>query len=333
MLLAIFTLFAGQNLTFASGVDTNSAPRLIVVLGAGGEEEFQTQFENWTRSWEVIGKEAGANLTLLGLEEAGTTNTNTLSRLDETLRGEPAEASTELWLILIGHGTFDGKEAKFNVAGPDLTASALREMLAKMQRPIAVINTASASAPFISQISSSNRVVVTATKSGNEQNFARFGKYLVEAFSTPASDLDKDGQTSLLEAFLSASSATQEFYKSEGRLATEHALIDDNGDGLGTPSDWFTALRATRKARQGGTPDGFRAHQFHLVRRGTDLNMSPEVRKRRDELELELAHLRDQKASMPEAEYFEKLEKALLRLAHLYAEYAASTNKPSEGVQ
>ena len=82
---------------------------------------------------------------------------------------------------------------------------------------------------------------VTATRSGYQHNYARFGKFLAEALSNPKNDLDKDGQISLLESFLSASHRTTEFYKTEGRLATEHALLDDNGDGLGTPATWFRA--------------------------------------------------------------------------------------------
>ena len=95
-----------------------------------------------------------------------------------------------------------------------------------------------------------NRVVVTATRSGDEQNFARFGQYLAEAIADPRADLDKDGQVSLLEAFLTASSRVDEYYRTRSQLATEHALLDDNGDRLGTPADWFRGVRAT-EARQG----------------------------------------------------------------------------------
>ena len=167
--------------------------------------------------------------------------------------------------MLIGHGTFDGHTAKFNLRGPDVTAEELAEWLKPLKRPLAVINCASASAPFINRLAGENRVVITATKSGDEQNFARFGQYISAAIADPAADLDKDGQVSLLEAYLTACRQVAEFYEQEARLATEHALLDDNGDGLGTPAAWFRGLRATQRAKDGAALDGTRAHQFHLV--------------------------------------------------------------------
>src|SRR4029078_12500696 len=101
-------------------------------------------------------------------------------------------------------------------------------------------------------------MVVTATRSSSEVNFTRFGDYFSASVNDPTADLDKDGQTSLLEAFLAASSRTQEFYKQNGRLMTEHAILDDNGDGLGIGADFFKGLRASRSARSGAALDGAR---------------------------------------------------------------------------
>ena len=161
-------------------------------------------------------------------------------------------------------------------------------------------------------------MVVSSTRSGNEQNYARFGKFFAEAIGDPKSDLDKDGQISLLEAFLSGSQRTAEFYKTEGRLATEHALMDDNGDGLGTPADWFRGVRATKQAKDGATLDGTRAHQFHLVRSAAEQQLPSAARARRDALELQIAKLREGKAKMAAANYFAELEKLLLELAAVY---------------
>ena len=164
-----------------------------------------------------------------------------------------------MWLVLIGHGTFDGKEARFNLRGPDVSADELALWLKPFRRPLAVIDTASCSAPFLNLLSATNRVIITATRSGNEQNFTRFGQYLAQALTDPEANLDKDGQVSLLEAFLTASHQAAEFYKLQGRLVTEHALLDDNGDGLGTPADWFRGLRAIKRPkrqRRPGRPAG-----------------------------------------------------------------------------
>src|SRR4029079_3123543 len=140
-------------------------------------------------------------------------------------------------------------------------------------------------------------------------------------------DLDKDGQTSLLEAYLAASHRVEEFYKQEARLATEHALLDDNSDGLGTPAAWFEGTRATRRAKDGAPLDGARAHQMHLVRSARELAMSPEQRARRDELELAVEGIRDKKETMKEDEYYAQLESLLVQLAELYEKVES---KPAE---
>lgn len=287
-----------------------ASPKLLVVVGAPGEEEFGELFADWARLW----KEAGANLKVT--EIGGTTNDFELVRT--TLAQEPKEGADELWLVLIGHGTFDGKEPKFNLRGPDLSASDLAEWLKPFRRPVAIVNCASASGAFVAKLSAPSRIVITATRSGHEQNFARFGGFISKAIGEAKADLDKDGQTSLLEAYLIASRQVAEFYKTEGRLATEHSLLDDNGDGLGTPADWFRGIRAVKRARDGAALDGLRAHQFHLVRSDAEQKMAPDLRAKRDALELQIAKLRDAKSGLPEQEYYRQLEPLLLELARLY---------------
>ena len=294
---------------------TNDQTTLIVVVGAPGEEEFGKSFAQWAALWEKAGSAAAAKLVTIGLKPAEGISDR--DRLQQALAVEPKDGS-ELWLVLIGHGTFDGKEAKFNLSGPDFSASELAGWLQPFHRPVAIINAASASAPFINKLSAPGRVVVTATRSGFEHNYARFGQYLAEAITDPEADLDKDGQTSLLDAFLIASRRLGEFYQLEGRLATEHALLDDNGDGLGTPADWFRGVRAVKKAKEGAALDGLRAHQFHLIRNDSERNLPAAVRLKRDELELAIGHLRDSKAQMDEEAYYNKLEKLLLEIARLY---------------
>jgi hypothetical protein len=223
-----------------------------------------------------------------------------------------------LWLVLIGHGTFDGRTAKFNLRGPDLSAEDLAGWLKPLARPIAVIDTTCASSPFLKALSSPGRVVITATKSGFEQSITRFGQYLAESIIDPNADLDKDGQTSLLEAFLSASSKVRGFYSASGRLATEHALLDDNADGLGTPADWFRGIRPTKKASDNASLDGYRAHQLCLVPGPCDAALSPAQRAQRDRLELDVMALRDNRAGLTDEQYYPKLESLLRTIAQIY---------------
>ena len=313
----VFLLFT------AAGVFAAPAPALaeskstvLLVVGAPGEEEFGKTFADSAASWEKATRVAGARPLTLGLKKVDGASDH--DRLKQLLADEPKDGPLELWLVLIGHGTFDGKEAKFNLQGPDVTATELAEWLKPFRRPVAVINCASSSGPFLNKLSAAGRVVITSTRSGTEQNYARFGEHFAAAIANPEADLDKDGQTSLLEAFLFASSRVAEYYKTEGRLATEHPLLDDNGDGLGTPPDWFRGIRAVKRAKEGASLDGLRAHQFHLVRSEQEQRMPADVRAKRDELELEIERLRDSKAALGDAEYYAKLEPLLLSLARLY---------------
>ena len=293
-------------------------PIVLIVAGAPGAPEYEERFRRWADRWEAAAASAMAETTRIG-DDDGTDPDDR-----EQIRSWLARASTSsggpLWIVLIGHGTFDGSESKFNLRGPDLAAIDLAEWLAPITRPVAVIDCSSSSGPFINALSGEGRVIVTATKSGDEQNYSRFGQYLADAIAAPEADLDKDDQVSLLEAFLVAGGRVEEFYRSESRLATEHALLDDNGDGLGTPADWFRGVRAIRRAEDGASPDGIRAHQFHLVPSDRERSMSSDAIRRRDEIERSLAALRDRKEELGDIEYYSRLEPLMIELARLYRE-------------
>jgi antitoxin component of RelBE/YafQ-DinJ toxin-antitoxin module len=299
-----------------------SRPTVVVVVGAAGTQEYGPQFRKWENRWADAAIRGRADFVSIGLDAVGKTDDRELlkQRLAEAAgSGNPRRTPAEpLWLILIGHGTFDGKVARFNLRGPDVSASELADWLKPVDRPLAIINCTSSSGPFLNELSGPNRVVIAATRSGHEYNFARFGDFLSAAISDPKADLDKDEQTSLLEAFLLASSRVSEFYASEGRLMTEHALLDDNGDKLGTPADWFQGVRATKSAKNGADVDGARAARMHLVRSAREEQLPAEVRTRRDKLEAQLAELRQRKSQLAEDEYLKEIEPLIIELARLY---------------
>jgi hypothetical protein len=299
------------------GDTSDQRPAVLVVVGAEGTEEYGRQFRQWAGRWKDAAERGRASFAAVGLDEPGETSDHEL--LKRRLEEEAAAGGQDaLWLVLIGHGTFDGKTAKFNLRGPDVSSSELAAWLASCERPLAVINCASASGPFINDLSGPNRVVIAATKNGFEHNFARLGDYLSAAICDPKADLDKDDETSLLEAFLMAAGQVRQFYESDARLATEHALIDDNGDRLGTPADWFRSLRATKSAKDGASLDGLRASQFQLVTSGRQPPLPAEARQRRDEIETAIARLRQQKGTLEADEYYAQLEPLLVEMARLY---------------
>jgi hypothetical protein len=297
---------------------TNQERTLVLVIGAPGEPVYGEQFSAWAALWKQAASQGAMRVRVIGQDAAPPPDDR--ARLLTVLAEEAARPAGELWLVFLGHGTFDGKTAKFNLRGPDLSAEDLAAALKPCHRPLAVIQCASASGPFLPALSAPGRVIITATRSGYEASFARLGGYLARAIADPAADLDHDGQVSLLEAFLLAARQVDQFYKEQGRLMTEHALLDDNGDGLGTPPEWFQGVRAVKKAEKGKSVDGVRANQMILARGQSEQSLRPQARARRDELEQELSALRSKKAEMKEDEYYNKLETIMVETARLYQE-------------
>lgn len=297
---------------------SSSSPSLIVVVGAGGNPQYEISFYQWSERWTSAAAQAGIPCTVIGRHRGDFEITiPDHERLRLAIEEAAKITAGELWVVLIGHGTFDRRTAKFNLRGPDVSADELNEWLKPVTRPVAVINCASASGPFVPALTHANRVVIAATKSGTEINFSRFGDYLSQAINDPSADLDKDKQTSLWEAFLMASRRTAEYYDTDGRVVTEHALLDDNGDGQGVRADEFRGLTAIAKPADGHPLDGRRAHQWHLVPNAADAKLAPEVRAQRNKLELAIDELRDRKEDLQEAEYRGELERLLVELAEL----------------
>ena len=293
----------------AASVMAGEQRKLIVVIGAKGDLEFAMPFAEATEKWVEAAATAG---------DFETNVVTTKAELEAEISAAAENKPPELWIVLVGHGTFDQRVAKFNTEGPDVSAEELADWLDPIENELVFINTASASAPFLNRLKGANRTVISATKSGAEINVTRFGGFLADTLQDEAADLNKDDQVSILEAFLLASAKTNEFFEKENRLATESALLDDNGDGKGIRADWFEGLRVTRTAAEDAEPDGLRARQLHLIPNESDRQLSPESRKRRNELEREVEILRTKRAEMDIDEFFRRLEKIFVEIAGIY---------------
>lgn len=310
----------------AADADAPAKPTLIVVRGAPGEEDYEKVFAEEMKLWSQVAATSDVQPHLIGLEPpADKDNTSDKERLRTTIATAiKTDDAAPLWLIFIGHGTFDGRSAAFNLRGPDVTAVELAEWLKDCRRPLAVINTTAASAPFLTALSAPNRVIITATKSGQERNYARFGRYFAKRIIDPQADLDKDSQTSLWEAFHAAARDTADFYKSAERIPTEHPLLDDNGDTRGVRPEFFERGKLVKAIPGGAAVDGDLAKRFHLNPSRLERQLTAEQTARRDQLEASLAALRRRKSELPEPEYFAELEKLLVELARLYVREANS---------
>src|SRR6476620_2197517 len=213
-------------------------------------------------------------------------------------------------IVLLGHGTFDGDVAKFNLVGPDLTAKDWSDLLAGVQGRIAFVNTTEASFPFLESLAAKGRVVITATDSAAQKYATVFPEYFVKAMGEASSDLDKNGRTSIYEVFQAASAAVKQHYEQRGQLTTERALLDDNGDGKG------------REASAEG-PDGGIARIDYLDSEVVAASANPELVgliKRRQELEQRIEEHKQLKGVMPDAEWQSQFEKMVLELAQVSAE-------------
>jgi hypothetical protein len=289
----------------------HAAPReldVLIVLGAPGTEEYGKKFKTQVEAWTNACTKAGITPAVLRGEKTAE---------DLAKRLTTADPSRSLWLVLIGHGTFDGREAMFSAEGPDFDAQQLAGWIKPLKQEVAVIHTSSASGGFLKSLSGKNRIIITSTKSPDEVFYARFGEYFAEAIGgLPEADLDQDKQVSLLEAFRHASKATATYYESDDRLATEHALLEDNGDGVGTRSE---VLAPDAASAPGAVLDGERAAQMVLVLSTEEQQLTDAQRSTRDTLERELKTLKEQRPKLKEDEYYTKLESLLRKLGEVYS--------------
>ncbi len=295
---------------------------VLIVSGIGGLDEYQQQFlRNSTRLYEAA-LEAGLDqdriILLSAAPEEATSGRYQLSSKENIARAlEQIRASAgpqdRVFVFLFGHGNPRGDSAVFNLPGPDISADELGRMLDDFeQQSLIVVNTASASGPFANRLSADNRIIITATSSGREYYAVLFGEYFAAAFVDAGADRDKDEKVSLLEAFDYARREVRRSYDSEGRLLTEHALLDDNGDGVASldPGE-FEA-------------DGAVANRIHLqpplTPTGPEASELAGMVQRKQELEQSIRELKMRRDSLEKNSYYDQLEVLLVDLALLSRE-------------
>ena len=236
-----------------------------------------------------------------GVEEATAAN---VRRALQQLRGRMT-ASDLLLVVLIGHGTFDGTEAKFNLVGPDLDSAQWAALLAPLPGRLVFVDTTGASFPFLPALSARGRVVLTATDSTAERYETVFPEFFIQALDDPAADANKDGRVSIWEAFAYASAAVRRWYAQHGQLPTERPALDDNGDRIGT---------------EAGAPglDGALARNTYLdsgVGGDSSDSTIDLLRKQQAAILASADALKARKASMPPDQYEAEFEKLMIALA------------------
>ena len=287
----------------------NAAQRdveVLIVSGAPGDDEYTEKFEKQVTTWKAACEKSGIAVQVIGKDK------HDAEALEDALKKAATKPTGQMWLVLIGHGTFDNREVKFNLRGPDVSAKQLAAWCQPVQREMIIIGGGSSSAGFLQPLAGKNRIIVTGTKSADEIYYTRFGEFFAPAIAGDlTADLDKDKQVSILEAFRHASKLVAEFYEKEERISTEHALIEDNGDGVGTRAELFSGETKEFK-------DGKRASQISLVLSEEEMKHSDAQRQKRDEMERKLETLKAKRPEMKEELYYSQIEALLRQLAAVY---------------
>ncbi len=310
---------------------------VVLVKGIGGEPAFTESIQSTAVMWEKAARAAGHRVVLVsGAGEAG--GASQFEQLRTTLEGFGEAANHAqgvpdvLWLVLIGHGSAQGTSPKFALEGPDLSAEALASMLAKVRCPVIVVAGFSCGGAFVKPLSAPGRVIVAATRSGEEENWARFSKCFAEAVIGTSADADSDGQVSVFEAWRHAVSQVEAFYKDQGRMLTEHAVLEDTGDGKPVGVDAFknsakTGEKKMRKMERTKEEEGSMSRQWHLIPDVVEAALTAEQRLAREQIERLIGALREAKSSRVPEEYQSEMEGLLLRLAVIYAEARERSGK------
>ena len=293
----------------------------MILSGASGGAKYAEQMREWRSSLasalvDRYGFPADKVRTLVD-ETVKTGEQGTAENVRKLMAEMRKQLTREdlLLVILIGHGTYDGDIAKFNLVGPDLSAADWSTLLNGLASRLVLVNTTEASFPFLERLSGANRVVITATDSAAQKYATVFPDYFAKAMREASSDLDKNGRTSIFEVFSAASAAVKQHYEQRGQLTTERALIDDNGDGVG------------REAEAPG-PDGALARLVYLDAETPAAANNPELAallKRRRELEADAEALKLKKGVMPGPAWEAEFEKLMIELAKVARDIKAKS--------
>ena len=284
----------------------------VSVAGLGGEPDYEQRFTALAEDLGRVFKASGGDAHVYTL----TGQDATRARLSETLEdiARHAKPDDDFILILIGHGSFDGVDYKFNLPGPDISGGELAALCDRItaKRQL-IVNTTSASGGSIPALERPGRAVIAATKSGTEKNATVFARYWTEALQDPTADTDKNDAISALEAFEYAANKTAGFYESQKRLATEHAVFEDTGRG--------EPVRApAAESREGLLLSSFTLVRIGAGQEAADNPAKRELLAKKEALEQKIDELKYGKAAMSEEDYKQQLTAALVELAKVQQE-------------
>jgi hypothetical protein len=308
-------LVGGWTLSCVAAAQTEQRYALVIA-GASGGKEYAAQYANWTDSLSRVlverlkmRTEAVTVLTDSDQPSRASTADNVRAAVGD-LRARMTRDDI-LVIVLIGHGTFDGVDAKFNLVGRDLESAEWSALLKTVPGRLVVVNTTAGSFPFIERLAAPRRIVISATDSVAQRFDTVFPQYFIKSFEDESADLDKNGRVSIWEAFAFASAGVRRHYQQRGQLSTERALIDDNGDGVGrgVADDGEDGSAASRTYLDESQP-GAAPTDEELLR----------LLQRRSLLEADADELKIRRAFLPAADYAKEFERLMIELAKVSRE-------------
>ena len=283
----------------------------VTVAGLGGEPDYEQRFTAIAGELDKTFKTAnGAHVyTLTGKDSTKAHLTQIMTEI-----AREAKPDDDLIVTLIGHGSFDGDEYKFNLPGPDISGAELAAMCDRVaaKRQL-IVNTTSASGGSVAALERPGRAVIAATKTGTEKNATVFARYWAEGLEDPSTDADKSGSVSAMETFKYADRKTADFYASQKRLATEHAVFEDTGHG--------DAVRlTTAEGREGALLASFTVIRIGAAQAAMNDPAKRDLILQKENLEQKIDALKYQKAAMEPEDYKQQLTQLLVQLAKLQGE-------------
>ncbi len=291
-------------LVFAGSAAAKS--HFVIVGGLGGELRYAKQWSKYVDGLSETCRKTARDDSLVHVLKGKAATKEAIEDVFAELQREAA-AGDIVSVFLIGHGSHDGQQYRFNVPGRDVTAGGMKTLLDSLPaKDQLIVITTSASGASMEQLKAERRIVITATKSAGERTVTVFAEHWVEALRDPEADTNKDEVITALEAFTYADKKVQDFYKEEKRLATEHARLE-----------------------------GELAANFTLTRLGSALDAvsDPKLRplfERRGDIERRIAELKNRKDSMEAAAYISELQTLLIELARTQAEIDTATGRDEQ---
>lgn len=296
----------------APALPAQGTSHVLLITGLSGEPRFAVLFHAEAAAIHDAAKGrwgiADSNLVYLAEDPSqdparirGRSSREAIASALEALARRSAAGDVVL-VMLIGHGSGEGADSRFNLPGPDASAADFAAWLRPLDgRQVVFVNAASASGDFLPVLSAPGRIIITATKSAMERNETAFGEQFTKGLTSEAGDADKDGRITVLEAFTYARQGVARYYETRNQLATEHAQL--SGDSA-----------VARSIAFGTAPPP------------TDPRIAALVAERRA-LEAQVDQLRRRKATMDSIGYERELERLLLEIATRTAAINAAGGK------